>query len=119
MKMTAGADRRRGGRTDNDHGRGRDVDGRVLRRAVTDHDGVAQFLVESGQGRRAQHYLVVRVDSVPGEDRRPEVGVCSGQQHGHGEAVDLNVAERVPGPGGHLRVSTDEVVWAMPRGCRR
>ena len=65
--------------------------------------------MESGQGRRAEHHLVVRVDGVSGEDRRPEVGVGPGQQRGDGEAVELNVAERVPGPGRHFRIPTEEM----------
>ena len=82
----------------------------LLRAAVAGDDGVAEVLVELRECRCAEHDLIVRLDRVPGQDRRRERRVRLGEQRRDGLAVDLDVGVVEAGPGRDVGVMGEEVL---------
>jgi hypothetical protein len=78
---------------DNHQARRGDIDGGIASCSVTGDNGVADVLVQLGEGCRAEDDLVVRFERVPGQRRRADLGMCARQDDGHGLAVDLCIGE--------------------------
>ena len=119
--MATHPDGRHGGCPDGPHWRRRDIDGCIFRRPVADRHRVAALFVEGLNVRRAQDDLVVRLDRVTVEDERRQGSVGRGQEDGDGQAVDLDVGERVSGPCGDVGVTTEELAhrWRDVAGAGR
>ena len=70
--------------------------------------GVTDVLVEHGQRGRANDYLVVVVQAMPGQDRRGHLGARVPEDHRDRLAVDLDNVVIHPCPGGDIGVMAEK-----------
>lgn len=75
----------------------------------------ADMLMEQGEGRRTEHHLLGRVETVPGQKRRAHRGVRVFGEGRYGLSVELNRPEVHAGPVGDRPVVVEQIGSLCPR----